>query len=125
MFEVKINKNKYYVFGEKEFTIYSEPKSPIIPCPNYYSLKILNGKYPITKFTNIEPVIINELNIELNNPFNINISFGMPLTTEEYEILYELYLKQSEENQTEEYLQEKNIKNDIETAKILIKKERK
>lgn len=49
----------------------------------------------------------------------------MPLTTEEYEILYELYLKQSEENQTEEYLREKNIKNDIETAKILIKKERK
>ena len=122
MFEVKINNNEYYVFGENEFTICGELKNLIITCPNYYNLEIINGKYPLIKYTNIEPVIINKSSIEPKTPYNINISFGLPLTIEEYKTLYELYLKQIKENQTEEYLQEKTIQNDIETAKTLVKK---
>lgn len=124
MFQIKINENEYYVFGENEFTICSELKNPIITCPNYYNFEIINGKYRIIRYTNIEPVIINKASIDTKNYYNINVSFGIPLTNEEHQILYELYLTQIKENPTEEYLEEKNIRNDIETAKTLVKKER-
>lgn len=124
MFQIKINENEYYVFGENEFTICSELKNPIITCPNYYNFEIINGKYPIIRYTNIEPVIINKASIDTKNYYNINVSFGIPLTNEEHQILYEFYLTQIKENPTEEYLEEKNIRNDIETAKTLVKKER-
>ena len=121
MFQVKINENKYYVFGENELTIIGNPKTNLLTCPCYYDLEILNGNSTIIKYTNNEPVIINSNEITDNSQFILEFSFGLPLTLEEHETLYELYLKQNKENQTEEYQKENAIKNDIEIAKRLVK----
>ena len=121
MFQVKISENKYYIFGENELTIIGNPKTNLLTCPRYYDLEILNGNSTIIKYTNNEPVIINSNEITDNGQFILEFSFGLPLTLEEHEILYKLYLKQNKENQTEEYQKENAIKNDIEKAKRLVK----
>ena len=120
MFKTKIKENEYLVFKRQEINIIGEAKNNIIPCPDYYSLEIIPGQIQLIKYTNTAPVIINHDSIEtdLNT---INFSFGVPITTEEYNMLYELYLNQMEKNPTPEYQKEVEIKQDVEFAKTLVK----
>ena len=74
MFQVKINENKYYVFGENELTIIGNPKTNLLTCPRYYDLEILNGNSTIIKYTNNEPVIINSNEITDNSQFILEFS---------------------------------------------------
>lgn len=123
MFEVKINDNNYYVFGENEVSFVTRQNHVIIPTPNFYDLEIIPEKTTIIKFTNNEPVIIPSKMINYNNIFETyEGSFGTNLSLEEYETLYELYLNQMQENPTTEYTQLQEIKQDIKHAKTLVKK---
>ena len=126
MFNIKINNGEkeknYAVFDEREFNIITNPTIFVISCPNYYELNIIPASTPIIQYTNIEPIIIEDNPIEENSFNKFNISFGQPITPEEYETLYELYLKQMKENPTPEYLKQMEIKDDIEQAKKLVKK---
>ena len=80
MFTIKINdddKEKgYAVYGEREFTIITNPTTVFISCPNYYQLNILPGSNPIIQYTNIEPIIIEDNPIKENGFNKFNISFG-------------------------------------------------
>ena len=71
-------------------------------------------------YTNNCPVIIDSSYIDGDWTFQRQVSFGQPLTIEEYEILYELYLEQMEKNPTPEYLEEQEIKSDIKSVKTLL-----
>ena len=126
MFTIKINdddKEKgYAVYGEREFTIITNPTTFFVSCPSYYQLNILPGSNPIIQYTNIEPIIIEDNPIKENGFNKFNISFGQPITPEEYETLYELYLMQMEQNPTPEYLNQIEIKEDIKRATKLVKK---
>lgn len=126
MFQVKIpngdKENEYSVFKQGEFSLISDPINYIIACPSYYQLNIIPSQTPTIQYTNIEPVIINSDMIEETGFNRVYIDFGQPITLEEYEILYELYLKQMAENPDQRYLKEQKIKQDIEHAKTLVKK---
>lgn len=126
MFQVKITnddeENDYSVFKQGEFNIITQPIDFIITCPSYYKLNIIPSQTPTIQYTNIEPVIINSDMIEKTGFDRVSVSFGQPITTEEYEILYELYLKQMAENPDQQYLEKQKIKQDIEHAKTLVKK---
>ena len=126
MFNVQINDNEYTVYGEQELNIIGTPYQTMIECPSYYDLEIISGKKPIIRFINNTPVITykqeNQDNIFKSDT---NADFGLSISIEEYEILYELHLKQLEENPTPEYQNSQKIRQEIETAKQLIKKERK
>lgn len=128
MFNVQINENEYIVFGERELNFIGNTISNVVTCQNYYTLETIPGQNPAIKYTNIEPVIIDKNSIEYNNlNGQTTFSFGLPLSIEEYEALYELHLKQLEENPTLEYQNIQRMKQDVETAKTLVKnrKERK
>ena len=124
MFQIKINKEEkvYAVFGERELNIITNPTSFIVTCPNYYELNIIPASTPIIKYTNIEPIIIEDDPFTESGFNKINISFGQPITIEEYEILHELYLMQMEENPAPEYLKAMEIKEAVKQAKHLVKK---
>lgn len=126
MFQIKINNGEeekaYAVFKPKEFTIITNPKSVFITCPDYYELSIIPGATPIITYTNAKPIIINDNPITETGLDKVNISFGQPITHEEYQILHDLYLEQMKENPTSEYSKEQEIKEDINQAKKLVKK---
>ena len=126
MFQVKITnddeENDYSIFKQGEFNIITQPIDFIITCPSYHKLNIIPSQTPTIQYTNIEPVIINSDMIEKTGFDRVSVSFGQPITTEEYEILYELYLKQMAENPDQQYLEKQKIKQDIEHAKTLVKK---
>ena len=120
MFEIKINERDYYVFREKEFNIIGNLNTPFLSHPNYYDLNITETSL---QYTNNKNVIIPADLLEFNKITNqISASFGLPITLEEYKTLYELYLDQMNENPTEEFIKLKEIKQDIEHAKTLVKK---
>ena len=126
MFNIKINngekEKEYAVCDEREFTIIIKPTTIFTTCPSYYELNIIPATTPIITYTNIKPIIIEETPITKQNSNTVNISFGEPITPEEYETLYELYLEQMKENPTPEYSKKMEIKDDIEQAKKLVKK---
>ena len=120
MLEIKINERDYYVFREKEFNIIGNLNTPFLSHPNYYDLNITETSL---QYTNNKNVIIPADLLKFNKITNqISASFGLPITLEEYETLYELYLDQMNENPTEEFITLKEIKQDIEHAKTLVKK---
>lgn len=126
MFQIKINngekENEYAVFKEREFTIITKPTTFFITCPSYYELNIIPAATPVITYTNIEPIIIDANPITEQSYDKFNISFGEPITPDEYEALYELYLEQMKDNPNPDYLKGQEIKEDIERAKKLVKK---
>ena len=126
MFQVKIlngdEENEYSVFKQGEFNFITSPTNLIVECPSYYKLNIIPSQIPTIQYTNIEPVIINNNTMEKSGFDKVYVDFGQPITMEEYEILYELYLKQMAETPNQRYLKEQKIKQDIEHAKTLVKK---
>lgn len=126
MFKVKINneniENEYLVYGEGEVSFVMKQNHVIIPTPSYYNLEVISGPNTIIKFTNNEPVIIKADTITYDEIFdNYSFSFGINLSIREYEVLYELHLKQQKKQQTPEYQNIQKIKQDIEKAKKLVK----
>ena len=126
MFKVKINneniENEYLVYGEGEVSFVMKQNHVMIPTPSYYNLEVISGPNTIIKFTNNEPVIIKADTITYDEIFdNYSFSFGINLSIREYEVLYELHLKQQKKQQTPEYQNIQKIKQDIEKAKKLVK----
>lgn len=124
MFEVKIdNENEstdYLVFKEGEVTICGNAK-PFNTCPDYYDVDVISADNPMLSFRNNTPVIMRKDAYEDKGVFGITFSWGLPLSLEEHEALYDLYLKQMEEEPTEDYLYLEKIKEDVGKAKSLVK----
>lgn len=125
MFNIKINDNNYAVYGEYEFAFIGNLVTPIMSVPEYFDLEFVAGNKPAFKLINNTPLIINTDTLIDQSPFtystNVNYSSIYPLDIEEYEILYTLYQKEMEKNPDEDYQMQMQIKNDIESAKKLIK----
>ena len=127
MFNVKINENEYSVFEERELNIIGIPNQMMIGCPNYYDLEIIAGERPLIRFINNKKIITYKQENQTHIIFEADkhADFGLTLSDEEYKTLYKLHLKQLGKNPTPEYQNNQKIKQDIEIAKQLIKKEHK
>lgn len=124
MFEVKIdNENEstdYLVFKEGEVTICRNGQV-FNTCPDHYDVDVISADKPILVARNNTPVIMRKDAYQDNGIFGIDFSWGLPLLPEEHEALYDLYLKQMEEEPDEDYLYLEKIREDVERAKSLVK----
>ena len=125
MFNVNIDNNEYAVYGENEFTFAGNLNTPVLSIPSYFNLELLNGNNIAFKLTNNTQILVdyNKLISEnyFQNSLDIKFSAIYPLKIEEYETLYELHKFQIEENPTEEFKLQNQMKNDIKKAKKLVK----
>ncbi len=127
MFKIKIKNNEketnYIVYGEQELALIGNVTSSIVSCPNYFDLKLIpTSKEPIMIMTNNVPIIVDADNILNTNYFTTNINFDQtyPLDITEYKNLHDLYLEQMATNPTEEFLNQQNIKDNVNS--VLVKK---
>ena len=117
MFKISINnkeEREYYVYNTNELNFVVNLTSIMIQVPNYYNIQIIKGTPNLVQYTNTEPVIMPNTAITYDNVLKtFNYSFGINISPEEYNALYEEYLNQMNQNPTEEYLSIKKIQEDV------------
>lgn len=129
MFKITIENDKkeetqYIVYGEREFNLIGNINKPtVIPCPNYFELENMTSQYPTFKITNLVPIIVIPDQLlqtdQLLNSFDLNLLASYPLELEEYEVLYETYLAQMENDPTPEFQMQQKIQSDLKYTKVL------
>ncbi len=122
MFAITIKNDKneekeYIVYGERELNLILNINKPTnLPMPNYFELESIPSQYPTIKITNLVPIIVipDQLIIaDKSLTLNINFLASYPLELDEYETLYDTYLKQMENNPTPEFQMQQTIINDL------------